>query len=378
MIARLGRYEIERLIGKGGTGRVFLALDPKLSRQVAIKVLDTETKDSFRRRFHLEAKAIAALKHPNIVAMYDFSGEDSKQLYLVMEYVPGKSLWQITNDHGPMSEATALCAGHEIALGLEHAHAHNVVHRDIKPENILLHEGRVVVTDFGGIKFVAAEDPERYRRTEALGTPGFMAPEQFDGRDIGPHTDIFSLGAVLYNLATGEVPYQGENIYETYKNLKTGRYVDPRQHCPVLSPEFVKLLSRCLARRIKDRYANVKDLRETILELLSRQGVVEIRAELVRYEQSPAGHAVSQRQREVGMLLRELREAIVGRQRKRVADIIQRIQDLAPLDERIAEVVADAGVPMAEDAHGKGWAVLWFALGLGVGTAATSLIWRLM
>jgi len=375
------RYEVKKLIGTGATGKVYLAVDPKLSRNVAVKVLMADANDSVRRRFRLEAKAIAALKHPNIVALHDYSGEESHELFLVMEYVPGRSLYETTRDYGPMSEPTALCVGHEIALGLEHAHQHHVIHRDIKPENILLHQGRVVLTDFGGIKLVAdANRGDRHRRTEALGTPGFMAPEQFDGHDIGVHTDIFALGAVLYNLTTGQVPYQGGSVYDTYKNLKSGKYVDPREHRQLLSPEFARTLSRCLAPRIRDRFKSVQSLRKRLLVLMGQHGVVEAREELARYEKAPAGHAVSQRQRSVDVLLKDLQDAFRRRDTRRARLLIERIEALAPLDERMQEVTG-----LSDEVIRRRSRMLyerksfWIGIGLGalVGALAASLAFLL-
>ncbi len=375
------RYEVEKLIGTGATGKVYLAVDPKLSRNVAVKVLSADANESVRRRFRLEAKAIAALKHPNIVALHDYSGEDSPQLFLVMEYVPGRSLYEITNEFGPMSEPTALCVGHEIALALEHAHQHRVIHRDIKPENILLHEGRVVLTDFGGIKVVADNErgsaTDRYRHTDALGTPGFMAPEQFDGRDIGVHTDIFALGAVLYNLTTGQVAYQGGSVHDTYRNLKAGRYVDPREHHQLLSPEFARTLAQCLAPRIRDRLKNVASLRKRVLELMAEHGVIEVREELARYEKTPAGHAVSQRQRSVDLLVKELQEAFRRRDTRRARLLIERIEALAPLDGRMQEVTGLAGKVIRQRSRSllerkSFW--IGAACGAVVGALATSLM----
>ena len=158
MQLQIDRYEIQRLIGKGAMGKIYLARDPKLGRDVAIKVLNSvSAKAETRERFRMEARAIAALRHPNIVELYDFSGTHAEDLFLVMEYVPGRTLHDHINERGAMSEVTTLCIGHELVLALEHAHEQNVVHRDLKPENVLLFNGRVVLTDFGIVKEIAAE-----------------------------------------------------------------------------------------------------------------------------------------------------------------------------------------------------------------------------
>jgi eukaryotic-like serine/threonine-protein kinase len=340
---RIDRYQVERLIGQGAMGKVYLATDPKLGRQVAIKVLATgAAEDSIRQRFRLEARAIAALKHPNIVELYDYSGEAAQDLFLVMEYIPGLSLDQLQRQHGNMSEPTVLCLAHELCLALTHAHNNQVVHRDLKPENVLLSQGRVVLTDFGVVKAVAKSTAlgiSRVRtRTQVLGTPGFMAPEQFSGRQIDHRTDIFSLGAVMYCLTTGKLPYEGGSVDEIFDNLKHGRFKDPREHHKLLSPGFSELVANCLNPKTKDRLASADLVRTAILGLLGSHGVSEIRHELSLYEKSPATYAVEQRQRSVDVLLRDLKVALKDKDQDMADAIVGWVQNLAPLDHRMLEV----------------------------------------
>jgi eukaryotic-like serine/threonine-protein kinase len=340
---QIDRYEVKRLLGQGAMGKVYLAIDPKLDRKVAIKVLSTgRGDDEIRRRFRLEARAIAALKHPNIVELYDYSGEDAEDLYLVMEYVPGLSLYHLVNDRGPMSEATALCIGHELALALEHAHEHQVVHRDIKPENILLNSGRIVLTDFGVVKAISPNKALGVRtvhtRTQVLGTPGFMAPEQFSGKNIDARTDIFSLGAVLYNLTTGRLPFDGSSIDDILSQLKKGKFTDPRQHNPLLSGGFCALLAKSMAVKSRDRFVDAAAVRQQILDLLALAGVTEVRQELVSYEKNPAGHGIEQRERNVDVLIRDLKVALKDKDEAQARALIERMQLLAPVDERMRDI----------------------------------------
>lgn len=337
--AQYGRYGVERLLGEGAASKVYLASDPKLGRQVAVKVLAANAEPALRQRFVLEARAIAALKHPNIVALLDYSGEDDPALYLVLEYVPSRSLYAVTHEHGIMSEATALCVGHEIALALQHAHEAGVIHRDVKPENILLSQGRVVLTDFGGVKVVSPRKGVTVSRTDVLGTPGFMAPEQFAGRGIGPQTDVFSLGASLYNLTTGRIPYDGGSVNGTYHNLKSGHYVDPRTHRQILTPDFARLLSRCLAPRASDRFQSAGELRDAIGGLLAWHGVAEVRQELAAYERGPATYVVVQRERAVERLHSDLRDALREHDGERAHGIIERLRMLAPADPGLDDFV---------------------------------------
>jgi eukaryotic-like serine/threonine-protein kinase len=340
---RIDRYQVERLIGQGAMGKVYLAQDPKLGRQVAIKVLaQAAADDNVRQRFRLEARAIAALKHPNIVELYDYSGEQAEDLFLVMEYIPGASLDQLQRQHGNMSEPTVVCIAHELCLALVHAHGHQVVHRDLKPENVLLSQGRVVLTDFGVVKALAKSSAlgiSRVRtRTQVLGTPGFMAPEQFNGRQIDHRTDIFSLGAVMYCLATGKLPYEGGSVDEIYNNLKHGRFKDPREHHKLLSPGFAELVANCLNPKIKDRIQNAEELRTEIIALLGSHGVSEIRHELSLYERSPATYAIEQRQRSVDVLLRDLKVALKDKDEDMAEHIVRWVQNLAPLDQRMLDM----------------------------------------
>ncbi len=381
MNLQLERYTVKRLLGQGAMGRVYLAEDPKLSRQVAIKVLTVGAGEpELRRRFRLEAKAIAALKHPNIVELYDYSGEDAADLYLVMEYVPGPSLYHLITHRGPMSETTALCVGHELALALEHAHAHQVVHRDLKPENVLLHQGRVVLTDFGVVKAIASDNPLGVQadrtRTQVLGTPGFMAPEQFVGRRIGPHTDLFALGAVLYNLCTGRLPFEGETVDQAYARLQKGKLVDPRQHNPLLSQLFCDLVAGCLALKPRARPASATAVRGHILELLAVHGVSEVRQELVDYDRNPTGYAAEQRERRLDVLVRDLKVALKDRDLPRARELIDRMRVLAPPADLVRDITGvsfDAKHrPVFGAGRGRRWAIgarAAFVLGALAGVA---------
>ncbi len=341
---QVDRYQVKRLLGQGAMGKVYLAHDPKLDRKVAIKVLNTSNNNdpNMRKRFVLEARAIAALKHPNIVELYDYSGAEAPDLYLVMEYVPGLSLYQLMSERGIMPEPTALCVGHELALALEVAHRHQVVHRDIKPENVLLDNGRLVLTDFGVVKAIARDNALGVSRVETrtlvLGTPGFMAPEQFAGRNLDARTDIFQVGAVLYNLVTGKLPFEGQNIEDALERLKHHRYTDPRRHNPTLSAPFCDLLARCLAPRPKDRLPTATALKERVLQLLAIHGVSEVRQELEEYARDPAAHAAEQRERGLDVLFRDLKVALKDRDETKARALIQRIQLLAPVDERMLDI----------------------------------------
>jgi serine/threonine-protein kinase len=372
---QIDRYTVKRLLGQGAMGKVYLARDPKIDRQVAIKVLTPGSNDAdIRERFRLEAKAIAALKHPNIVELYDYSGEDAPDLYLVMEYVPGLSLFHLVSHRGPMSEATTLCVAHELALALEHAHTHQVVHRDLKPENVLLHKGRVVLTDFGVVKAIAKDnqlgDAADKTRTQVLGTPGFMAPEQCTGRNIDARTDIFSLGAVLYNLTTGHLPFEGDAVDAMFKALRRGKYPDPREHNPLLSTPFCDLLARCLKPKPRDRWPSAAKLRARVLEILALHGVSEVRQELVKYDKNPSGYEVEQRDRALDVLVRDLKVALKDKDHDEARTLVRRMQVLAPVEDRFRDITgvsidANQQVIFTSSGGGRGWGLLLTGMAMG-------------
>ncbi len=359
-------------------GKVYLADDPKLNRQVAIKVLTAGANDeSFRHRFRIEAKAIATLKHPNIVELYDYSGEDAADLYLVMEFVPGLSLFHMLAHRGPLSEATVVCIGHELALALEHAHAHHVVHRDIKPENIMLNKGRVVLTDFGVVKAFDRDNPLGTHAdrtlTQVLGTPGFMSPEQFIGKNIDARTDIFSAGVVLYNLTTSHLPFEAPTVEGMFSRLRRGKYADPREYNDQLSAQFADLLSKCLATKPKDRWPSAAQMRDALLECLTFHGVKEVRQELAKYDKNPAGHAVEQRERRLDVLVRDLKVALKDHNRQRARSLIQMIQALAPAEDMMREITGvtlDAqSRPVFDNSTRSRRRWTWLVSGMLVGTA---------
>lgn len=329
---------------------VYLARDEKLARSVALKVLSVEVGDpDVKRRFHLEARAIANLDHPNIIELFDYSDDDAPVLYLVMEYVPGLSTAHLLAERGPTSEQTALCIGHEIAAALEHAHTAGIVHRDIKPSNVLLHDGRVVLIDFGVMKVI--DESSALRRgdeqsvTRPVGTPGFMAPEQFLGRKIDERTDVFAVGALLYNLVTDALPYHGTGLESAYDAVKRGRFTDPRALQPLLTVGFCELLADCVAADPGARLPSATALRQRIGALLEAHGVTDVRAELRTYEADPGHTATAQQARSADVLLRELKSALLRELQAATRDkdeahakhLVHQLRTAAQLEERRRE-----------------------------------------
>jgi len=208
-----GRYELEEVVGHGGMSTVYKAHDSLLERNVALKVLHQQYNEDeeFVERFKREARSVAQLQHPNIVTVIDRGEEDGRQ-YIVFEYIDGENLKELVVRKGRLDVRTALEIALEIARGLSFAHESGLVHRDVKPQNVLLNgDGGAKVTDFGIARSLEVERSMTQTGT-VLGTSNYIAPEQAGGKPVDAHTDVYSLGIVLYEMLTGELPFPGDNF----------------------------------------------------------------------------------------------------------------------------------------------------------------------
>lgn len=267
MLGRLGGYEISGVVGTGGMGIVLKGYDSALDRVVAIKVLAPHLASSgaAKQRFAREAKAAAAVLHPNVIAIHSVSN-DAELPYLVMPYVRGSSLQRRLDQHGPFAVREVLRVGCQIAAGLAAAHAQGLVHRDIKPANILLEEGieRVTITDFGLAR--AVDDATLTRSGVIAGTPQYMSPEQATGDAIDARSDLFSLGSVLYAMCTGRAPFRSETTYGVLRRITDENVRSIRE----INPDIPEWLCRLIALLHEKRPANrLQSAAET--ELLMQQ-----------------------------------------------------------------------------------------------------------
>ena len=263
----LGRYNIERVIGKGAMGVVYEGIDPRLGRRVAIKTilkshLDDDTAKDFAMRFVREAQAVARLNHPHIVQVYDF-GEEAEVAYLVMEFIRGKELKNFfdASERFDIKEAVRIMC--ELCDALDFAHQAGIVHRDIKPANVMLdHQARTKLTDFG-VARVQDTDKTSVERTQAgtmVGTPAYMSPEQITGGTIDKRTDVFSAGIILYQFLTGEKPFTGSGAWTIAKKIIQEEPALPSSLNNAVTPLFDAVVNKALAKDPEKRYQSAKDL----------------------------------------------------------------------------------------------------------------------
>ncbi|MGH7598367.1 MAG: serine/threonine-protein kinase, partial [bacterium] len=267
----LGRYVIERKIGKGAMGNIYLALDPKLDRRVVLKTVcfnlaasETDTL-TLKDRVYREARAIAKLGHPNIVVVYDVE-DDRDMSYIVMEHIEGRDIRQVLANEHRFDITRAIKIVSQVCGALDYAHQAGIIHRDIKPSNIMLLPGdKAKVTDFGIAKI--ADNFSLTLPGHVLGTPSYMAPEQFEGMDIDGRADIFSLGVVFYELVTGCRPFAGNSLASLAYKIVHKMHIPPSLQNVELPLEIDAIVGRALAKNPEERYATAMEFREALQTL---------------------------------------------------------------------------------------------------------------
>ncbi|MEO6807968.1 MAG: serine/threonine-protein kinase, partial [Isosphaeraceae bacterium] len=270
-LGRFGPYEVTERLGRGGMGIVLKAIDPALNRPVAIKVLAPQlaTVATARRRFHREAKAAASVIHEHVVTIHAVD-EANGLPYLVMPYVPGKSLQDRIDDTGPLELKEILRIGMQAAAGLAAAHAQGLVHRDVKPANILLENGveRVKLTDFGLAR--AADDASLTQSGMLAGTPQYMAPEQARGETVDHRADLFSLGSVLYAMCTGRSPFRAESTIAVLKRVCEAAPRPIREINPEVPNWLTGLIAQLHAKDPADRVQTAAEVAERLGQRLAQ------------------------------------------------------------------------------------------------------------
>ncbi len=264
-----GRYRLEARVGSGGMSTVYRALDETLQRQVAIKLMNREIASDFDQleRFRREARAVAQLSHPHIVGVID-AGEDDGRPYIVFEYVEGETLKERIRRLGRLPIAEAVAYAIEIARALGAAHARHIVHRDVKPQNVMIdEEGQAKVTDFGIARMRDEEGLTADGRV--LGTTDYVSPEQALGQAVTGQSDLYSLGIVLYEMLTGEVPFKGENQVAVAMKHVREQIPDVRSKRPEVSAALAAVLETATAKHLEDRYGDDAELIADLEDVLA-------------------------------------------------------------------------------------------------------------
>ncbi|HEY5636247.1 MAG TPA: protein kinase [Burkholderiales bacterium] len=279
-LKRLGRYDIERVLGKGAMGVVYGGVDPRLNRKVAIKTilksaLDEDTAKEYSMRFVREAQAVARLNHANIVQVYDF-GEEGDVAYIVMEFIKGKELKDFFDaaERFDIKEAVHIMC--ELCEALDFAHEHGIVHRDIKPANVMIDsQGRVKLADFGVARIADADRgaAEKTAVGTVVGTPAYMSPEQIQGGEIDRRTDIFSAGIILYQFLTGEKPFTGQGAWTIAKKIIQDDPPLPSTVNAANPPIFDAVVQKALAKTVEARFQTAREFGIALKNALEGKGL---------------------------------------------------------------------------------------------------------
>jgi serine/threonine-protein kinase len=264
--SRFGRYEVERHLGRGGMGDVYLVRDTVINRQAALKTIRDDTSldprqvIEMRQRFYREAQTAGKLTHPNIVTVYDI-GEDLGMSYIVMEFVEGSTLTQLMKKQR-LSVPQIKHVLANAAIGLDYAHQNGVFHRDVKPDNIMVSRtGVVKVMDFGIARIV---ESSLTKTGSVMGTPSYMSPEQVRGQKVDARSDIFSLGVILYELLTGKKPFTGETMSSLMFAIMKDEPAQPSTIDGKVHPSWDTILRKALAKEPGERYGTAKEFAQAV------------------------------------------------------------------------------------------------------------------
>ncbi|HEX4514301.1 MAG TPA: serine/threonine-protein kinase, partial [Polyangiaceae bacterium] len=357
----LAKYDVIEEIGHGGMATVYRAMDKRLQREVAVKVIHPHLRESTEvaHRFVVEAQAVAKLRHTNIVEVFDVSADDDPEKFLVVELIRGATLRKLLKDQGPLPPEIAASLAVDILAALAHAHAEGVVHRDVKPENVLIEHRslrsdgpdtppptsgdaaprvRVKLTDFGIAKLLDAQGVTS--TGQVLGSPAHMAPEQIEGGDVDARADVFGMGVLLYEAMVGHLPFEGQNPAQVLRRVLEGQYPQAEMERGTVGKRLSTILDRALAHDANDRFESANAMRDALLVELKRVGVDSHARELEAYFDDPEGYTKDHAKRTIAKLC-DL--AQVARKEDRSLDAASdynRALAYAPDDPQLLRIVA--------------------------------------
>jgi serine/threonine-protein kinase len=271
----IDKYRLVEEIGQGGMAIVYRAHDSKLKRDVAIKLLLPHLlrQPESVKRFQREAVTVASLSHPNIIDIYDYSGDQSPQPYIVTELIEGVTLARFIDDNGPLPCELAACIAREICLALEHAHGQGIIHRDLKPENIMIrHDGKIKLMDFGIARVL--ESVTMTLTGSIMGSPAFMSPEQITGQPVAVTSDLFSLGSILYFMACGRAPFEGRNPHELIKRVVDGERLPCQMVAPKVSNRYDRIVESLLSKQPQARPQSAQHVMSELEKVIKHGGIL--------------------------------------------------------------------------------------------------------
>ena len=372
----VGRYELVEELGEGGMATVYRARDRELRREVAVKILfpHLARRAEVVARFQREARAAAGLEHANILRVYDVGGGDAERggdpPYIVMELVRGGTLRETVEAHGAMLAELAACVGALLADALAVAHGAGVVHRDVKPANVMVAPGgRLLLTDFG-VAHVQDDDSLVTRTGALLGTPAFMSPEQATGAAVDPRTDVYSLGATLYQLSTGHLPYTGPAA-RVVSAIAAGELVPPIRRRPAVGDELSRLIERMMATELERRPASAAEAATELRRLVAEAGLGDPADELTAYFADPDATTARLAGAVAARLVARARAARDEGKVARAIALCDRASALAPDDREVATLVGELSAPRR-----RGW-VVWAGVGTIAVAGAAVVTWQL-
>jgi hypothetical protein len=389
-LPQLAKYEILEEIGHGGMATVYRAHDGRLGRDVAVKVIHPHLRDSREvvSRFNAEARAVAKLRHRNIVEVYDVSAPDDTEQYLVVELVRGTTLRKLLEKRRSLPPEVAAALAVELLGALEHANSAGVVHRDIKPENVLLEHvppaedapdrgrpsvgSRVMVklTDFGIAKLLDAQGVTS--TGQVLGSPAHMAPEQIEGGEVDARADVFGLGVLLYECMVGHLPFEGQNPAQVLRRVLDGTYPEAASERPVIGRAWSALLDRALAHAPAERFPNAGAMKTAVASELARLGFSGAQGELEAWFDDPDVYEEFHAKRMIDRLCSLAGEA------RRQGNVLSAAADYnralahAPHDPQLLRIVAGMNRDQARTRFFKRAAVV-LGVAVGVATLATGV-----
>ncbi len=381
----LDKYEILDKVGEGGMATVYKGVHRPLKREVAIKILHSHlsdnTKDRGRKnrtRFEREARAIESLDCPNIPEIYDFSGPEAEQCFIITEFINGPTLAAFVDEVRRIPSEPAALIGIQICTALICAHDSGIIHRDIKPENIMMDsDGCVKLMDFGIARVL---DESHVTLTGALvGSPAFMSPEQALDREVDGRSDLFSLGTLLYLMVTGEMPFRGGNPSIVLKGIIEGNYEDPLDLTPDIHPHLARVIDRCLSTIPEERPPSAEAVREELHNALWASGLdPDDPGELwglSAYFTDPIDYAERLQHHLVPSLIRRGRELIEAREPTEALHLLNRVLTLDDGNAEVIDLIGRMGGE-PEKAPSNWW--LYGALVLIIGAVGFGLWWQLL